>query len=318
MSNLSKSVYGQISKLNPTQIALWVFFNGHKNRPYTSAELKDKVPGLPKQPNAAIKALVDAGLVTKTDEKKFVMERELIEILKDERQLGIGGKVHTTLTQNANTIFYPGDRLRYATHTLSWQHKVGIPIWEGEVKSFHVNEEGFGYLAINEDIPTEQIVKSFNVKDVKGAPIRKGALFSKTVMKKTSNVELLNPAVPSGSSKNLVFYKTKSGLNARVLELPQLIGDQVIHFGCVWSGASVEVAGILQELEQHKNFKGKITFHEVDVDENLNTCARFKLRKAPTVIIMRNGNVLKTVQNIPSEKAGETLYKAITAAFAKK
>ena len=116
-------------------------------------------------------------------------------------------------------------------------------------------------------------------------------------------------------------YKKKAGIeelmkDRRVnMAMPELKEDKVIHFGAVWNSASRELVGVLDQIAKDKKFKGKVDFHEVDVDEHLDVCAKFGYRDCPVVMIVKGGKVVKEIKKIPYKNLGEVMFKNISQVF---
>ena len=64
-------------------------------------------------------------------------------------------------------------------------------------------------------------------------------------------------------------------------------GVSLVDFWAVWCRPCRQQAPILNELAIQ--YKGKIKFYKVDVDENYQAPNRFKVTNIPTLIIFKNG-----------------------------
>jgi thioredoxin 1 len=69
-------------------------------------------------------------------------------------------------------------------------------------------------------------------------------------------------------------------------------GDKplVVDFWAEWCGPCRTIAPIIDELS-HK-YEGKVAVGKVDVDTNDDTVARFGIRTIPTILFMKNGEVI--------------------------
>jgi thiol-disulfide isomerase/thioredoxin len=322
MNTVKSSInIGGIASLNKDEITLWRFLFGNKGINFKEEDLAEKVTALGKKKvGPAVKKLVEIGLLKPGKEGGYVMEKMAIEQLDEKRALGFGNK-KTTLTQNSNEITYPKDRVRYMTHPLSWQYNIGIPVWEGTIYKYHVDEKGDLYDFIHEDAPTEQMKKEYpEIVALIAKMLDKDGNYKKVTAKKRSGVEILDKAIPEGV-KNMVEYKKAKGANLQPrttgFTMPELKGNMVLHFGSVWNPYSRELVGILKQLSEMPKFK-KTAFHEVDIDEQLAECAKLKLRTCPAIVIVKNGKVAKTITNFTFEDLGKSVFEHLSKAFATK
>lgn len=82
----------------------------------------------------------------------------------------------------------------------------------------------------------------------------------------------------------------------------------VIDFWATWCGPCRMVAPIVEALA--KDYAGKITFGELDVDENQQTAMRFNTMSIPTLLILKNGKeVDRIIGAYPREYIEEKLKR---------
>jgi thioredoxin 1 len=67
----------------------------------------------------------------------------------------------------------------------------------------------------------------------------------------------------------------------------------VVDFWAPWCGPCRAVEPILGELEREHD--GRVTFAKVNIDENVETAARFGVLSIPTVILFEGGRPQETV-----------------------
>jgi thioredoxin 1 len=83
----------------------------------------------------------------------------------------------------------------------------------------------------------------------------------------------------------------------------------VVDFSAAWCGPCRMVAPIIHELASE--YESRIVVGEVNVDENPQITARFKVRNIPTVLFIKNGEVVdKQVGAVPKSS-----YKTKLEAF---
>lgn len=64
----------------------------------------------------------------------------------------------------------------------------------------------------------------------------------------------------------------------------------VVDFWAQWCGPCVMISPIINELSQE--FEGKVVVGKVDVDTNSNVPADYKVRNIPTILFIKNGEVI--------------------------
>jgi len=71
-----------------------------------------------------------------------------------------------------------------------------------------------------------------------------------------------------------------------------LSGDKpvVVDFGAAWCGPCKQVAPIIEELANE--YEGKVVIGTCDIDENSELTSRFSIRNIPTILFIKNGEVV--------------------------
>ena len=85
-----------------------------------------------------------------------------------------------------------------------------------------------------------------------------------------------------------VLQATDNNFSSEVLgsEVPV-----VVDFWAVWCGPCRMVAPILDELAGE--FDGKVIVAKLNVDENPSTAANYGIRSIPTLLVFKNGELIK-------------------------
>ena len=82
----------------------------------------------------------------------------------------------------------------------------------------------------------------------------------------------------------------------------------VIDFWAEWCGPCRMVGPLIEELATE--YEGKALVGKCDVDENPDIAAKFSIRNIPTIIFVKNNEVVdKLVGAVPKSKIAETIDK---------
>jgi thioredoxin 1 len=100
----------------------------------------------------------------------------------------------------------------------------------------------------------------------------------------------------------MVEILTDASFQEKVINSDKLA---VVDFSAVWCGPCRIVSPIIHELATE--YEGRIVVGEVNVDENPQVTAQFKVRNIPTVLFIKGGEVVdKQVGAVPKAS-----YKAL-------
>ena len=87
-------------------------------------------------------------------------------------------------------------------------------------------------------------------------------------------------------------------------------GTVLVDFWATWCGPCKMIAPVLEELDADMGDKVKIV--KVDVDENQETAAKFGIMSIPTLLVLKDGEVVdKVVGYQPKEALAEVLNKHV-------
>ena len=67
-------------------------------------------------------------------------------------------------------------------------------------------------------------------------------------------------------------------------------GLVVIDFWAEWCGPCKKISPIVDELATE--YEGVVDIYKCDVDENSEVCDKFGIRNIPTLIFLKNGNIV--------------------------
>ena len=93
----------------------------------------------------------------------------------------------------------------------------------------------------------------------------------------------------------MVKILTDATFDEKVLQSDKLA---IVDFSAVWCGPCRMVSPIIHELAEE--YKDRVVVGEVNVDDNPAVTAQFKVRNIPTVLFIKNGEVVdKQVGAVP-------------------
>ncbi|MCR2821948.1 thioredoxin [Lederbergia panacisoli] len=85
-------------------------------------------------------------------------------------------------------------------------------------------------------------------------------------------------------------------------------GVVLVDFWAPWCGPCKMIAPVLEELDVELGEKAKIV--KVDVDDNQETASKFGIMSIPTLVVLKNGELVdKTVGFQPKEALAELVNK---------
>lgn len=87
-------------------------------------------------------------------------------------------------------------------------------------------------------------------------------------------------------------------------------GVVLVDFWAPWCGPCKMIAPVLEELDAELGDKAKIV--KIDVDENQETAGKFGVMSIPTLLVIKNGEVVDQVVGFqPKEALAELLNKHV-------
>ncbi len=97
-------------------------------------------------------------------------------------------------------------------------------------------------------------------------------------------------------------------------DFDQVVSDSdtpvLVDFFAPWCGPCRAMSPILDELS--KEYEGKVRICKMNIDENQVTAHKFQIRAVPTMVLMKNGQIVDTIQGAVSKEAlKQVLAKAI-------
>ena len=103
---------------------------------------------------------------------------------------------------------------------------------------------------------------------------------------------------------NLWFY-TNFENDVEKSDIPVLI-----DFWATWCGPCKAIAPLIEEVASE--FEGKIKVGKVDVDQNQGTAMKFGVRSIPTLLVIKNGEVVnQLVGAVPKNNITDILNEVL-------
>lgn len=110
----------------------------------------------------------------------------------------------------------------------------------------------------------------------------------------------------TGDSKN-IMQATDSNFEAEVVKSSKL---SIVDFWAEWCGPCRMLGPTIESLADE--YAGKINVFKMNVDENPETPSRFRVRGIPTVIFMKNGQVVEQlVGNQPKDNFKQAIERHV-------
>ena len=80
-------------------------------------------------------------------------------------------------------------------------------------------------------------------------------------------------------------------------------GVSVVDFWAEWCGPCKMIGPIIEEL--HTDYEGKATIGKVNVDHNPEISSKYGIRSIPTILILKDGEVVDKQVGVTTKKALE-------------
>ena len=88
-------------------------------------------------------------------------------------------------------------------------------------------------------------------------------------------------------------------------------GLEMVDFWAEWCGPCRMIAPVLEEIVEDSD--GDVTLMKVNVDENSALAARYEIRSIPTILFVKDGEVVDRVVGAVSRAALEQIVIALAA-----
>ena len=183
--------------------------------------------------------------------------------------------------------------------------------FDGKVKVGKLNVDNNPQTAAQygvRSIPTILILKDGEIVDKQVGVTSKANLAAKLEAVLATVTSATTEAAPEEAPPSGPFEFTDANFSASALA-----GDNVsvIDFWAEWCGPCKALTPIIEELST--DFNGKATIGKLNVDNNPETAMKYGVRSIPTIIILKNGEIVDKHVGLASKAA---LTSKIEAALA--
>lgn len=103
---------------------------------------------------------------------------------------------------------------------------------------------------------------------------------------------------------NGVIILTKENFEQEVLNSEKPV---LVDFWAQWCGPCRAVAPVMDEIAQE--FEGSVKVGKINVDEQSELAAKYKIMSIPTVILFKNGQIAEKVTGVRSKQEFSDLVK---------
>jgi len=108
------------------------------------------------------------------------------------------------------------------------------------------------------------------------------------------------------TTKNVVQV-TDQNFETTVTASTQLV---LVDFWATWCAPCRAIAPVVEELATQ--YKGKVKFGKMDIDEHQNTPQQYGIRSIPTLLLFKGGKVVEQIVGaVPKKKLEEALAKVV-------
>lgn len=103
----------------------------------------------------------------------------------------------------------------------------------------------------------------------------------------------------------MAFIFTDENFEQEALQSGQLV---VVDFYADWCGPCKMMAPVVEELAE--GYNGQVKIGKLNVDNSPATAANYKVMTIPTIVFIKNGNVVESIVGVVSKAQLEEKIKA--------
>ena len=103
----------------------------------------------------------------------------------------------------------------------------------------------------------------------------------------------------------MAFILTDENFEQEALQSEQLV---VVDFYADWCGPCKMMAPVVEELAE--GYNGQVKIGKLNVDNSPATAANYKVMTIPTIVFIKNGNVVESIVGVVSKAQLEEKIKA--------
>lgn len=96
----------------------------------------------------------------------------------------------------------------------------------------------------------------------------------------------------------MAFEFTDSNFQAEALDKP---GVAVVDFWAEWCGPCKAITPIIEQLSEE--YDGKVTVGKLNVDDNPEIAMQYGIRSIPTILLLKNGEVVDKTVGLTTKQA---------------
>lgn len=82
----------------------------------------------------------------------------------------------------------------------------------------------------------------------------------------------------------------------------------LVDFYATWCGPCKTLSPVLDQMKE--TYLGKVEIVKIDIDENFELASKYDIRSVPTIMIFKNGEIIKTMKGFQGKAKVEEMLNS--------